>query len=238
MLNINVSAEQLKKKARYDLSVKSLVISNLIVIIFALWENWNIGVLLWIYWGQSVIIGFFNFIKMLTLKNFSTKEMRVSGRKVEPTRTLQVNISLFFLFHYGGFHFGYLIFITALYGIERALSLDVFACMLIFFINHAVSFSYNWRNERHIKQHIGKVMMYPYARIVPMHLTIIFAAILSRFHATLPFFMALKTIADVIMHMHEHARSKKSDSPLKILKSKEEMIIHKGDDAVKKGPDL
>ena len=44
-------------------------------------------------------------------------------------------------------------------------------------------------------------MFYPYARIIPMHLTIIFG---SSFGGTLPLFLVLKTFADAIMHVVEH----------------------------------
>lgn len=44
-------------------------------------------------------------------------------------------------------------------------------------------------------------MFYPYARIIPMHLTIIFG---PAFNLSLPLFLLLKTIADVIMHSVEY----------------------------------
>jgi len=68
----------------------------------------------------------------------------------------------------------------------------------------------NWnlfdvRDEK--KQNIGRVLFSPYARIIPMHLTILFGWIV--FNAlgekvALVLFLILKTIADVIMHVREH----------------------------------
>lgn len=52
------------------------------------------------------------------------------------------------------------------------------------------------------KQNIGILMFYPYARIFPMHFTICTAAFLGQ--AILPFFLILKTFADVVMHTIEH----------------------------------
>lgn len=51
------------------------------------------------------------------------------------------------------------------------------------------------------------MMFFPYARIIPMHLTIIFGGMLSEWtfaaKTTLALFMLLKTFADVIMHVVE-----------------------------------
>jgi hypothetical protein len=64
----------------------------------------------------------------------------------------------------------------------------------------------NKLNACHIE--VGKMMFFPYARIIPMHLTILFGGILSSWGTfagkmTLAFFMLLKTFADVIMHIVE-----------------------------------
>ena len=57
-----------------DHSTLFLIFSNIVLIIFALFENWNILTIMFIYWCQSIIIGFFTFLKMLTLKDFRQKE--------------------------------------------------------------------------------------------------------------------------------------------------------------------
>jgi hypothetical protein len=63
---------------------------------------------------------------------------------------------------------------------------------------------------------IGTLMFFPYARVVPMHLLIVLAASLGSESVTaLLIFLLLKTGADVIMHMVEHAdaRQKKPSTP-------------------------
>ena len=55
---------------------------------------------------------------------------------------------------------------------------------------------------------MGRAMFLPYARIVPMHLTIIFGSVLLSLTTTpkvvLVFFLLLKTAADLAMHFSEH----------------------------------
>ena len=51
-------------------------------------------------------------------------------------------------------------------------------------------------------QNIGRMMFSPYARIIPMHLIIIFGAFLGK--SSLIIFLLLKTAADIVMHSVKH----------------------------------
>jgi hypothetical protein len=77
----------------------------------------------------------------------------------------------------------------------------------LFLVYQCFSFFYNRKWEDKQKPNIGKMMFFPYARIIPMHLTILFGGILSsgtfEGKMTLALFMLLKTFADVIMHIVE-----------------------------------
>lgn len=77
----------------------------------------------------------------------------------------------------------------------------------VFLVYQCFSFFYNrkWVDKR--KPNIGKMMFFPYARIIPMHLTMIFGGWMSfggfGGKMTLLLFMLLKTGADAIMHVVE-----------------------------------
>jgi hypothetical protein len=77
----------------------------------------------------------------------------------------------------------------------------------VFLVYQCFSFFYDRKWEDKQKPNIGKMMFFPYARIIPMHLTIIFGGMLSKGtlagKTTLALFMLLKTFADVIMHVVE-----------------------------------
>ncbi len=194
--------ENQKKKHFYrDLSFWALVVTNLIVIVQALWEGWPLGVIMWIYWGQSVAIGTFWFFKILTLREFSTEGFRINDRPVQPTTSTKIQTSVFFLFHYGFFHFGYAVFLFSKFGFvpfSQALT-----AIGIFVIYQGYSFFYNRKWQAKQKPNIGIMMFFPYARIIPMHLTIIFASSSWGQKQALAFFLFLKLLADVIMHIVE-----------------------------------
>lgn len=170
---------------------------------------------MWIYWFQSVTIGLINFVRILQLKDFSTEGFKVNGQPVEPTPETRNSTAFFFLFHYGFFHFGYLIFLLTFTagevfgGIPTPVEFQyIFLTSILFFFNHLFSYFYN-RSRDTQKQKIGALMGYPYARIIPMHFTIMFGF----FGVALPLFLILKTFADCIMHIVEHGVLRKDELP-------------------------
>src|SRR3989344_9635074 len=94
-----------------DSSVLSLLFSNLLVIILAIVQKWEVSTVLWVYWMQSIIIGFFQFLKILSLKKFSTENFTVNNQPALPTTKTKLFTAFFFMFHYGFFHFIYAIFL-------------------------------------------------------------------------------------------------------------------------------
>ena len=68
-----------------DLSLLTLLLSNLLTLILAVAYQWPVAQILWIYWAQSVIIGISNVIRMLRLKEFSTKGIKMNGKPVPET---------------------------------------------------------------------------------------------------------------------------------------------------------
>lgn len=185
-----------------NLSLISLLLSNVIVIILAIVQRWEVSTVLWVYWMQSVIIGFFQFLRISSLKNFSTENFKINNQPVLPTPQTKTFTALFFMFHYGFFHFIYAIFIFNFFTTQSLDFSYLFIGALIFFINHFFSFYQNRIADEQKTQNIGTIMFAPYARIVPMHLIIIFGAILGQ--SALIIFLFLKTIVDLIMHTFKH----------------------------------
>lgn len=191
---------KIKKNIFTDPSLVLLIASNLISVFFAIRDGWQISTVMLVYWFQSIIIGFFNFVRILQLKNYSTIGFKINGQSTSPTQGTKVFTAFFFLFHYGFFHVGYLTFILTRSQINPAQYQSILLMALLFFVNHLFSYIYNKPNDK--EQNIGTLMARPYSRIVPMHITIVFGAFLGA--AVLPFFLILKIIPDVLMHIKEH----------------------------------
>jgi hypothetical protein len=197
---------RVRRFLQHDPSALSLIVSNLITIVIALIQGWELSVLMRIYWAQSVIIGLANFVRILNLREFSTRGMRVNGRAVEPTPQVKIQTAFFFLAHYGFFHLIYFFILIGSARMPPGSSGPVMLCVALFAVNHAYSLIVNLQADLARKPNIGTVMFFPYARIIPLHLTIIFGSFLITGPAGLVFFLVLKTAADLIMHGVEHAR--------------------------------
>lgn len=181
-----------------NLSIISLLLSNLLVIILAIIQKWDTSTVLWVYWMQSLIIGFFQFLRILSLKKFSTENFKINGQPALLTNNTKLITAFFFAFHYGFFHFIYAIFLFNFFTKQPLDFAYLFLGGLIFFINHTFSFLHNRIMDEQKMQNIGTLMFTPYARIVPMHLIIIFGALLGQ--SALIVFLLLKTFVDLLMH--------------------------------------
>jgi hypothetical protein len=210
---ISVAGEKAREpliKGIFDVSGITLIISNIITIFLAVTGGWSLKELMIVYWAQSVIIGFFVFLKILSLKKFSTENFKINDQPVKPTRATKYFTAFFFLIHYGGFHLGYLIFLSAGFLSQNSQSptvgtiLAILFSIILFFADHLFSFIYNFKKDSNKQRNIGTVMFFPYARIIPMHLTIVFGFFLIESTGGLVFFLILKTLADGIMHAVEH----------------------------------
>lgn len=196
-----------------DSSSASLLFSNIFVIFLAIIQSWEVSTVLWVYWMQSIIIGFFQFLRILSLRNFSTDNFKINGQPASPTQSTKLFTALFFAFHYGFFHFIYAIFLASVIAKAPESLSSVLVGSSIFFLNHLFSFIKNKAADEAIKPNIGKLMFTPYARIIPMHLIIIFGAILGQ--SMLIVFLIIKTITDLVLHSLKHHQS---DENLKVSK--------------------
>ena len=194
-----------------DRSASLLIFSNLIVIVLALIQGWRLIELVWVYWLQNIIIGFFNWRRMMNLKQFSTENFKSNGVQPPPTKKTRRSTALFFLFHYGFFHLVYLVFLVQFIDtFPSQVLLHGAIGMAIFFFNHYFSYRYNRELDDATVPNIGSIMFLPYLRVIPMHLVILFGAGLDGgSRGILIFFLLLKTTADVLMHTIEHRINRK-----------------------------
>ena len=207
----------ISRQFRSDRSVVPLLLANFLTIAWALFEGWRVLDVMLVYWFQSVVIGYFNYQRIMDLKEFSTENFTINDKRPDPTPKTKRNVAVFFALHYGFFHVAYLAFIVNKESGDISLSsIGIVVCIIAFIFNHRYSYQHNKERDSQRVPNIGTIMFFPYARIVPMHLTILLAASLGGESVkVLLIFLLLKTGADVIMHMAEHAdaRRKKPSKP-------------------------
>lgn len=156
--------------------------------------------IIWLYWCQSVLIGIFTFFDMLTMKseNIDVHNMTMNG-KPATAKEAKGCLPIFFLFHYGIFHFVYFFFLIVDFKISDT-NFDYFKWALgAVLLQQVIHFTQNKIKYAHESRAIGAMFFTPYLRIVPMHLTIL----LPKFFGWTPAltFLILKTAFDIIGHL-------------------------------------
>lgn len=225
-------------QVRADRAVHGILFSNLVTLVIAVVQGWGLLHLLWPFWAQSVIIGWYARKRILRLENFCTKGLKINGRHVDATPQAARQTANFFLIHYGIFHFVYLAFLVGMtintdpsgylpvtmedtgevlnvsLGVVERLDLAIYAVLTLgFILSHQRSFNDHVERDLAGKPNLGTLMFLPYARILPMHLCILIGLPFGG-GGVVWFFMILKTGADVLMHIVEHhvlARSAGAD---------------------------
>lgn len=188
-----------------ELSVKVLILANLLSVGAAFYFGWDIFTLILLYWVETAIIGLFTIVKMIYTGRF-----------------LALFLVPFFCVHFGLFMFVHLTFLQSLftptvdsllYGpittVSNILTL-VLLPALILFVSHLFSFFANFIGKREFYAKGPMAFFaYPYPRIIVMHLTIIAGGFLSVFappQVSLALLAVLKTIVDVKSHRRVHSK--------------------------------
>lgn len=195
-------AGQRKESVRNDGSLFALIGTNIFVLVLAMLLGWRLIDMMLVYWLQSMVIGIANVFRMLNLDEFSTEDFTMNDQPVDPTPETKRQVAGFFTLHFGMFHLVYFVFMMSGEFGDPRLGMDLLICGAAFAVNHWYSYQYHLESDRSGKPNIGTLMFTPYARIIPMHLTIIFGSALGMGGVFV--FGVLKTVADAVMHQVEH----------------------------------
>jgi hypothetical protein len=188
-----------------DRSLTFLLITNLATVVLAVLQQWTITDLLWVYWGQSVVIGYYNVHRIVDLDRFSTDGFIRSIRPVEPTCETQRCTAICFALHYGLFHLVYGVFLLTTFRIHPGFPVTgILLCILAFWLTHRYSYRFNRERDRAVPN-ISSLMFFPYVRIIPMNLVILLgSSIAGDDPVALVLLLMLKTGADLAMHVIGH----------------------------------
>lgn len=191
------SEKDLYQGFRRQASLLALVVVNLIPLLGVLLFDWDVAVLVILYWSENLVIGFYTLLKMLV-------HSPVAG----------LGLGAFFLVHYGGFCAGHGVFIMALLvDSEFELFLDnpwpLFLAFAALFVSHGISFVLNFlRGPEREGQTLNALMRAPYGRIVVLHIAIILGGIavaeMGEPVAMLVVLVLLKLGMDVGLHLRQH----------------------------------
>ena len=162
--------------------------------------------IVWIYWFQSITIGFFNFLDLLTIKNYDAGNFKMNNQPVQAGN--KGCTAWFFLFHFGFFHVVYAVFLLVDMGINSVSKKMLLLGMAVFFLESIINFMRQKQLEQSVTFNLGTLFFLPYLRIIPMHLMILLPAFFGWKPSLL--FLGLKTGADILSFLFYHHLVNKS----------------------------
>ena len=195
------------------LSVVALVAANLVPLFGVLLWDWDVFLLLLLFWSENVIIGIFGIARLIVAR---VSDSGVGG----------LFLPLFFLVHYGVFMFGHFMVLFGMYsghfadGATPAEPADYYGILarnlnwvavLALFISHGWSFVENYMGKReHERLTPGQAMALPYRRMFITHIALIVGGffLMERGQPLggLVLLVAMKIALDVFFHRREHIR--------------------------------
>lgn len=187
-MNLNI------KNNRLNIGFWSLLLTNLYLIYYYSQHPNSFGEIVVLYWVQSCLIGVFTVLDMLTLK---TTTLNQNNIKTSEGKGCGI---LFFIIHYGFFHFGYMIFIavkvvdfkTINWSFLKIAILVLIASAVINYIQHLIL-------SKNATVKFTSLFILPYLRIIPIHLLILIPAFFNIKGVML--FLVLKTVTDLATYM-------------------------------------
>jgi hypothetical protein len=203
------------------IAVLFLIAVNTIPLFGVLFFGWSLFAIMFLYWIENGIIGFFNVFKIALARAPGPSRFTVGGRPISPSnKELRI---VFFIVHYGVFWTVHGVFVFAFFGMSSGLfsgvglrGVAIAAAAL--FLSHGVSFLVNFLGkEEYLTVSPDQQMTEPYSRVVALHVTILaggfLAGSLGAPLAALVLLVLLKTAIDLFAHLREHRRAETRSDP-------------------------
>jgi len=192
-------------------SLALLLLANLLPVFGVLLWDWNVFALLFLFWCENVVIGFYGVLRVWV---HAARRHEFGG----------FFVGGFFLVHYGGFMFGHLMVLLSLFADRfepevEAMSNAQFLAGFVdkwivigiggLFISHGWSFVENFIGHKEYRSLTGPAAMaMPYKRVVITHVALIVGGILLMGQneplAGLLLLLGMKIALDVVLHQREH----------------------------------
>ena len=215
---------------RKTLSVLFLIGVNMVPLLGVIFYGWNLFSIMFLYWFENGIIGFFNVLKIsrASKPSSSTSNITINGR---PSNLSGAAFYVpFFAMHYGIFWVVHGVFVIVLFGLFGGQPFGgvgppeiaggfrgfepggVTIAALSLFLSHGVSFYVNFlKGEEYRNVSPDEQMFQPYGRVIALHITILGGGFLVGYLGTplasLVLLVVLKTAIDIWAHLREHRKA-------------------------------
>ncbi|MHC4105441.1 MAG: DUF6498-containing protein [Planctomycetota bacterium] len=240
-----MSTQGMNKK--YPLPLISLIAANMVPLGGVIFLRWDVFLILILYWSESFIVGFYNILKLILVRNKGKGTLPYTG-KIFSIPFFIVHYSAFMWLHglfllvfskkEGEFFFSperwpcllvYLeIFINVFRHLWNMLPMAMLIPISFLFVSNGVSFLQHFILEKeYLKKNVNSLMKEPYSRIVVMHFAIILGAFLSIVTGTnnlgiVIVLVFIKTLIDAKSYLRMRRKAKDFETTKEIFANKQD----------------
>ncbi|NIM94608.1 MAG: hypothetical protein GTO18_12985 [Anaerolineales bacterium] len=187
------------------ISTAILILVNIILLYGVTYRGWNVTTVLFAYWLESAVVGFYTVLRMIQAGGVPSTGSRIVGL---------IFLIPFFFLHFGLFMAVHYFLITSSFGGPRILSWEIAVIITLLLISHGASHYLNYlRGGEFLTTDPKTQMGRPYPRIIIMQFVIIFGGFLIfservAFQAIMIVVIG-KIAVDAITHFIMHYRAMK-----------------------------
>lgn len=220
-------------------STLSLIITNCVLYAIAVYYQLTLFDILLIFWGETIIIAFFNFIKMTKVASIPIIPTDGSKESSQNTISKTINaavtigkimaifwssvfISVFCLFQ--------LVLIVALFGDETINGVKEFPLkhdtsfligMLVIFVSHTISLLLNFlRKKEYLELKLRRMILAPFRRILLVWIVVIAGAfILLKTESNSPYLLIPWFMIKILFDLRQHLKERKTNQGAALLTS-------------------
>jgi hypothetical protein len=191
----NISVTGNKKRPFYlSLSFWSLLVANGIIIGWAVLEEWSLGLMIWVYYCQNILLGF-------------SWSIKVIGSTYDESYDKKIKSVTYFVPQYFIGHFIYAFILFQFFGSVFISNYKYILSMAgIFLVSEIISLSAQ-RGSNRKPLSLAQVQLFPYARIFPMHFFMFLGLKfgIESERGLILLFLILKAVADMGMFIVERS---------------------------------
>ncbi len=197
----------IKRDRVSPLSIVSLILVNLIPVYGVYILKWSLFSVMFLYWAESSVIGFFNILKMARAEGTGKSNFQINDAPAD--RYSRFGLISFFTLHYGIFmmvHFG---FVVSIFGPSDMTPWQIAFAFLLLFVSHGISYIANFLgSQEYLHVSPAQQMSKPYSRIILLHVTILFGGFMAKLsgakEGAIILMIFFKIVIDLILHVNEH----------------------------------
>jgi len=194
-------------------SVLVLIAANIVPLYGVIFSGWQVFPVMFLFWIENVIIGFFNVFKMMLAPADESRQGMTRAALIP-----------FFCLHYGIFALVHGVLVIAIFGgifsetdlfsgigqsFESVWNTAFGLAAAAVFSSHGISFGLNYIAGGEYKTtSLNRLMAEPYGRVIILHFTLLFGGFIVMALGSpvvgLVLFILLKITLDIIGHIRQH----------------------------------